>query len=231
MTAPSTPGQWLDAMLGTPATLARIETHVERLITMAGESQAALAELGAAITAEMEQFATRQEQLETQVRGLLDQLQASQQQVDSLDLTIAHDIRAAIPRIQGIIPDDDPGAGEPVAARGQVADPSGGADPTDTATTASPVGEVVAGTPQGDTGGATPPEPAPVQVDPRADYTIPRSADDGRDLGEADRPFTYDTGEHARGANRLAPQESGAQRAPDGAELADPAQAGTTDPQ
>jgi len=217
VSAPATPGQWLDALLGTPARLSRIETLVERLIVMAGESQAALTELGASISSEMEQFAARQEATEAQIRALLDQLGASQDQVDALDLSIAGDIRQAAARVRNIVPDAAAtgGAGGPVTGAGgdqplqtqaDTETTAGLADPTDADTTASPVGAADdPNTPQGDTGGAGPVAASGVQVDPRDEYTLPRTADDGRDLGEADRPFTYDTGQPANGGQREQP--------------------------
>lgn len=194
---PATPGQWLDALLGVPAQLNRIIQQNERLIVMAGESQVALAELGASISAEMDEFASRQEAHEAQVRELLDRLGATQQQVDSLDLTIAADIRAASARVRDIVPAATGGGGtdpQPV----QAAAPTGDTDPTDADTDASPVGQATDGnadTAQGDTGGPPPDTAGGPQVDDRSEYTIPRTADDGTDEGEADRPFTYDSGQ------------------------------------
>lgn len=123
MSAPLTPGQWLDALLAMPAALARVETKIDRSLTMAELTNAALGELDAALAAEGQQLDALAARLDDVLAGNT-----------TLDAELADQIRRRATALRNMRPGPDVGEETPAPVEPAPVDTTPTDDGTDTGT-------------------------------------------------------------------------------------------------
>lgn len=186
MSAPLTPGQWLDALLAMPAALARVETKIDRSLTMAELTNAALAELDAALAAEGQQLDALAARLDDVLAGNT-----------TLDAELADQIRRRATALRNMRPGPDVGEETPAPVEPAPVDTTPTDDGTDTGTDvpstdpAAPVdttapGEVTGTDPAADVSGDL---TDPTTADPSTSVDLPTETgpelDDGTTTGGA----------------------------------------------